>query len=83
MPCHETQKEADTPNMKKTYTTLIRNKAQRKALSKLAQQKRKQAKGKEDKLWPEEEKVAKLYKAGKLKFKRFQSADDLIKDFNS
>ncbi len=69
--------------MKKTYTSLIRRKVQEDTLSKIAQQKRKQAKEKDDKLWPEEEKVAKLYKAGKLKFKRFQSANDFIEDLHS
>lgn len=69
--------------MKKASTSLIRNQGQEKTLSKIAQQKRKQAKEKDDKLWPEEEKVAKLYKAGKLKFKRFQSAKDLIEDLHS
>ena len=69
--------------MKKTYTSLIRRKEQEDTLSKTAQQKRKQAKEKDDKLWPEEEKVARLYKAGKLKFKRYQSADDLIEDLHS
>ncbi|MDE1763323.1 MAG: hypothetical protein KGH88_03650 [Thaumarchaeota archaeon] len=52
-------------------------------MSKTAPQKRKQVKGKDDKLWPEEENVAKLYKTGKLKFKRFQSADNLIEDLHS
>lgn len=64
--------------MKKTYTSLIRRKEQEDTLSKTAQQKRRQAKEREDKLWPEEEKVAKLYKAGKLKFKRFPSAKEAI-----
>ncbi|MDE1877911.1 MAG: hypothetical protein KGI07_05205 [Thaumarchaeota archaeon] len=50
---------------------------------KITQQKRKQVKEKKnDKLWPEEEKVARLYKAGKLKFKRFQSVKGLVEDLN-
>jgi very-short-patch-repair endonuclease len=69
--------------MKKTSTSLIRRKVQEDALSKIAQQKRRQSKEKDDKLWPEEEKVAKLYKAGNLKFKRFQSAKDFIEDLHS
>lgn len=64
-------------------TRLIGRKVQDDALSKTAPQKRKQVKGKDDKLWPEEENVAKLYKTGKLKFKRFQSADNLIEDLHS
>jgi hypothetical protein len=53
-------------------------------LSKAAAQKRKQVKEKrDDKLWPEEEKVAKLYKAEKLKGKTFENIDDLEKDLNS
>ncbi len=53
-------------------------------MSKAAAQKRKQVKEKkDDKLWPEEEKVAKLYKAGKLKFKTFKNIDDVKKDLNS
>ncbi|MGI0047753.1 MAG: hypothetical protein ACREBB_11300 [Nitrosotalea sp.] len=40
-------------------------------------------KPKDDKLWLEEEKVAKLYKAGKLKGKTFENIDDLEKDLNS
>ncbi|MGI0101437.1 MAG: hypothetical protein ACREA7_02455 [Nitrosotalea sp.] len=40
-------------------------------------------KPKDDKLWSEEEKVAKLYKAGKLKGKTFENIDDLEKDLNS
>lgn len=52
-------------------------------MSKITQQKRKQIKEKkDDKLCPEEEKVARLYKAGKLKFKTFQSAKELIEDLN-
>jgi len=43
--------------------------------------KRKQPK--DDKLWPEEVKVTRLYRAGKLKFKRFQSAKDFIEDLHS
>jgi len=37
---------------------------------------------KDDHLWPEEEKVAKDYKEGKLKFKRFDSVEDLIADLH-
>jgi len=52
-------------------------------LSKITQQKRKQVKEKrDDKLCPEEEKVARLYKAGKLKGKTFQSAKELVEDLN-
>ncbi|SMH71292.1 hypothetical protein [Candidatus Nitrosotalea okcheonensis] len=53
-------------------------------MPKATQQKRKQTKEKrDDKLCPEEEKVAKLYKAGKLKFKRFENVEDCLKDLNS
>jgi len=53
-------------------------------LSKATTQKQKQVKEKkDDKLCPEEEKVARLYKAGKLKFKTFTNMDDLKKDLNS
>ena len=62
---------------------MIRNQLQEKKLLKIMQQKRKQVKEKKnDKLWPEEEKVARLYKTGNLKFKRFQSAKGLIEDLN-
>ncbi|MDE1767131.1 MAG: hypothetical protein KGI27_12795 [Thaumarchaeota archaeon] len=51
---------------------------------KIMQQKRKQVKEKKnDKLWPEEEKVTRLYKTGKLKGKTFENLDDLKKDLNS
>lgn len=64
-------------------TILIRNQQQEKKLSKITQQKRKQVKEKkDDKLCPEEEKVARLYNAGKLKGKTFQSAKGLIEDLN-
>ena len=63
---------------------MIRNKREEKKLSKIKQQKQKQVKEKkDDKLCPEEEKVARLYKAGKLKFKTFTNMDDLKKDLNS
>ncbi|MGI0101908.1 MAG: hypothetical protein ACREA7_04855 [Nitrosotalea sp.] len=49
-----------------------------------AAQRRKQVKEKsDDKLWPEEEKVARRYIAGKLKFKHFKNADEFIQDLNS
>jgi hypothetical protein len=52
-------------------------------LSKIKQQKRKQVKEKrDDKLCPEEEKVARLYRAGKLKGKTFQSVEEFIEDLN-
>ncbi|MDE1813951.1 MAG: hypothetical protein KGH87_02495 [Thaumarchaeota archaeon] len=55
----------------------------RKKLSKIKQQKRKQVKEKnDDKLCPEEEKVARLYKARKLKGKTFQSVKEFIEDLN-
>jgi hypothetical protein len=38
---------------------------------------------KDGKLWPPEEKAAKLYKQGKLAGKRFDNVKDLIKDLNS
>lgn len=63
--------------MKKSSTTLIRSKGRKEALAKAAQ------KPKDDKLWPEEEKIAKLYKAGKLKGKTFDNLKDLEKDLNS
>ncbi|MDE1816812.1 MAG: hypothetical protein KGI11_09690 [Thaumarchaeota archaeon] len=40
-------------------------------------------KQKDDKLWPEEEKVARLYKVGKLKGESFDNLEDLEKDLNS
>lgn len=53
-------------------------------MPKATQQRRKQTKEKrDDMLWPEEEKVARLYRAGKLKSKTFKNVDDLIKDLNS
>ncbi|MHB8547536.1 MAG: hypothetical protein ACYDAJ_12305 [Nitrosotalea sp.] len=62
---------------------MIRNQRQEKKLSKITQQKRKQVKEKkDDKLCPEEEKVAKLYKAGKLKGKTFQNTREFIEDLN-
>lgn len=36
----------------------------------------------DDRLWPEEEKVTKLYKAGNLTFKTFENAEDFIKYLN-
>ena len=63
--------------MKKVFTSLIKSKDQDRVLAKAAQKPR------DDKLWPEEEKVAKLYKAGKLKGKTFENMDDLEKDLNS
>ena len=64
-------------------TILIRNQREEKKLSKITQQKRKQVKEKrDDKLCPEEEKVARLYKAGKLKGKTFQSTKELVEDLN-
>lgn len=64
-------------------TILIRNQRQEKKLSKIMQQKRKQVKEKrDDKLCPGEEKVARLYKAGKLKGKTFQSTKELVEDLN-
>lgn len=62
---------------------MIRNQREEKKLSKITQQKRKQVKEKrDDKLCPGEEKVARLYKAGNLKFKRFQSAKELVEDLH-
>ena len=63
---------------KKTSVNLIRSKGQTKPLAK-AEQKPKT----DERLSPEEEKVAKLYKAGKLKGKTFDNLDDLHKDLNS
>ena len=64
-------------------TILIRNQRQEKKLSKITQQKQKQVKEKRgEKLFPEEGKVAKLYKAGKLKGKTFDNLDKLHKDLN-
>ncbi|MDE1813812.1 MAG: hypothetical protein KGH87_03920 [Thaumarchaeota archaeon] len=52
-------------------------------MPKATQQKRKQVKEKkDDKLCPEEEKVVRLYNAGKLKGKTFQSTKELIEDLN-
>lgn len=61
---------------------LIRNQRQEKTLSKITQQKQIKEK-RDDKLCPEEEKVAKLYKTGKLKGKTFQSAKELNEDFHN
>lgn len=61
---------------------LIRNQRQGRTLSKITQQNQvKEKRG--DKLCPEEEKVAKLYKAGKLKGKTFQSAKELNEDLHN
>jgi len=43
----------------------------------------KPASAKDEELWPAEEKVAKLYKQGKLAGKRFGNVKVLIKDLNS
>ena len=61
---------------------LIRNQRQKKTLSKITQQKQIKEK-RDDKLCPEEEKVAKLYKTGKLKGKTFQSAKELNEDLHN
>lgn len=61
---------------------LIRNQRQEKTLSKITQQKQIKEK-RDDKLCPEEEKVAKLYKTGKLKGKTFQSAKELNEDLHN
>jgi hypothetical protein len=63
---------------KKASTNLIKSKGQTKPLAK-AEEKPKTG----EKLSSEEEKVAKLYKAGKLKFKRFKNVEDCLKDLNS
>ncbi len=64
-------------SLKKISTNLIKSKGQTKPLAKAEQ------KPKTESLSPEEEKVAKLYKAGKLKFKRFENVEDCLKDLNS
>ncbi len=64
--------------LKKTSANLIKSKGQTKPLAK-AEQKPEA----DERLSPEEEKVAKLYKAGKLKFKRFEKVEDCLKDLNS
>ena len=64
--------------LKKTSVNLIKSKGQTKPLAK-AEQKPKT----DERLSPEEEKVAKLYKAGKLKGKTFDNLEDLHKDLNS
>lgn len=63
--------------MKKKSTSLIKSKGQDRVLAKAAQKPR------DDKLWPEEEKIAKLYKDGKLKGKTFDNLEDLEKDLKS
>jgi hypothetical protein len=65
-------------SFKKTSANLIKSKGQTKPLAK-AEQKPET----DERLSPEEEKVAKLYKAGKLKFKRFEKVEDCLKDLNS
>ncbi|MGI0007905.1 MAG: hypothetical protein ACREAR_07930 [Nitrosotalea sp.] len=63
--------------MKKTSVNLIKSRDPTKPLAKAVH------KSKDDQLSPEEEKVAKEYKDGKLKFKRFDNVEDLIKDLES
>ena len=65
-------------SLKKTSVNLIKSKDQKKLLAKAAQKPKV-----DESLSPEEEKVAKLYKAGKLKFKRFENVEDCLKDLNS
>ena len=63
---------------KESSTNLIKSKGQTKPLAK-AEQKPKT----DETLSPEELKVAKLYKAGKLKGKTFDNLEELHKDLNS
>ncbi|MHB8601567.1 MAG: hypothetical protein ACYC6W_08430 [Nitrosotalea sp.] len=65
-------------SLKKTSVNLIKSKDQKKPLAKAAQKPKV-----DESLSPEEEKVAKLYKEGKLKFKRFENVEDCLKDLNS
>lgn len=61
----------------KKCTALIRSKGQKEALAKAIQ------KPKNDKHLPDEEKVARPYKTGKLGGKTFDSLEDPEKDLNS
>ena len=63
---------------KKTSVNLIRSKGQTKPLAKKEQKPKT-----DERLSPEEEKVARLYKTGKLKGKTFDNLDELHKDLNS
>ncbi|MHB8546712.1 MAG: hypothetical protein ACYDAJ_08095 [Nitrosotalea sp.] len=63
------------------FIILIGNQIQGKTLSKIMQQTPVKEK-RDDKLCPKEEKVAKLYKAGKLKGKTFQSDNELNEDLH-
>ncbi|MDE1767392.1 MAG: hypothetical protein KGH87_03950 [Thaumarchaeota archaeon] len=65
-------------SLKKISTNLIKSKGQTKPLAKSEQKPRT-----DETLSPEELKIAKLYKDGKLKFKKFKNAKELIEDLNS